>query len=225
MARAPSQPAPRTTEPLPTLAARVRRERLPAPAPDPQATVVGWAVDLASDPETVYLDTETTGLGRDAEIIDLAVVAGDGSLLLESLVRPSGPISEASMRVHGITPGAVEDAPNWPEVHDRLCEVLIGRRVVVYNAEFDRRLVHQVIERHGLTCPTAVWLCAMRAFAAYARFAVPGAQGQWFSLARAAAHFGVQPGTHRAAADARACRGVVLGMAAGERVDPGERWP
>jgi DNA polymerase-3 subunit epsilon len=50
---------------------------------------VVWASQMAQNPTTVVLDTETTGLGVDAEIVEIAIVAIDGRTLLNTLVRPT----------------------------------------------------------------------------------------------------------------------------------------
>lgn len=47
---------------------------------------VRWAIDIVGRDDVVYLDTETTGLGPDAEIVDIAVVDQAGRVLLNSLV-------------------------------------------------------------------------------------------------------------------------------------------
>ena len=65
---------------------------------------------LAAEP--LILDTETTGLGDEAEICEIAVIRQDGSVVLDTLVRPTGKISEDATRVHGITDADVRDAPS-----------------------------------------------------------------------------------------------------------------
>ena len=55
-----------------------------------RAAAVAWAREVAADPGTLYLDTETTGFG-DADVVDIAVVDNRGRVLLNSLVRPTRP--------------------------------------------------------------------------------------------------------------------------------------
>ena len=175
---------------------------------------IAWASRLALDPRTVYLDTETTGLDARAEVVDIAVVASDGRVLLETLVRPVTPIPLEASRIHGIFDADVADAPSWQEVHDRVCAAVVDRIVVVYNAAFDRRMVSQCCGRHGLLPPDTVWECAMRGYAAFHGERTERHGFRLQKLERAVATFGAAPGGHRAAADALACRAVVLGMAA-----------
>ena len=175
---------------------------------------VTWAARVTGDPDAVYLDTETTGLGPDAEIVEVAVVGCDGEVLLDTLVRPARPIPAGASAVHGLTDADVAAAPAWEAVFARLAAVIDRRVVVVYNADFDRRLVEQCCARRRLASPAVDWQCAMRAFAEFA--GEPGRAGgyRWHPLDRAARTFGLAPGGHRALADALACRAVVLGMAA-----------
>ncbi|MFB6287159.1 MAG: 3'-5' exonuclease, partial [Candidatus Bipolaricaulia bacterium] len=44
------------------------------------------------DRAPLFLDTETTGIDERAEICEIAVVAADGTSLVDTLVRPTGPI-------------------------------------------------------------------------------------------------------------------------------------
>ena len=181
---------------------------------DARALAVGWAARIAADPHAVYLDTETTGLGAEDEIVDLAVVGAGGEVLLDTLVRPCRPIPAVASAIHGLTDADVARAPSWDAVGIRLAELVAGRVVVVYNAAFDRRLVQQCCARRRLAVPVADWQCAMRAYAEF--FGEPGRGGgyRWHPLERAVRAFGAAPGGHRAVADALACRAVVLGMAA-----------
>lgn len=180
-----------------------------------RAPAVAWAAALAADPDVLFLDTETTGLGPTAEVVDLAVVGHDGRVLLETLVRPLDPIPPDATAIHGLRDADVAIAPAWPAVHDALCRLLAGRPVVVYNAAFDRRLVAQSGARYGLVLPEVRWECAMLAYAEFR--GEPGGRGgrcRWHKLEQAARAFGAAPGGHRAAADALACRAVLFGIAA-----------
>lgn len=179
-----------------------------------QDDVILWARRITVDPCALYLDTETTGIDYSAEIIEVSVVDADGQTVFDSLVRPVGPIPSAARRVHGISEDHVRDAPGWSAVHAELCRILEGRVVVVYNAAFDRRLITQCAQRHGLRPPPVDWQCAMLQYAALKQ--VPGRYPgtlRWHKLEQAAASFGASPGGHRARADALACRTVVIGMA------------
>lgn len=182
--------------------------------PHDRQSAVLWSRSILADSDTIFLDTETTGLGPRAEIVDIAVIAASGDVLLDVLVRPHRPIPIDATRIHGIRNEDVMDAMSWCDVVEILGPILVDRQVVVYNATFDQTMVHQCCDRIGVPSPTASWLCAMRAYAAFRgeRGRGPGGH-RWHSLPNAAAAFGLRPGGHRARADAEVCRQVVVAMA------------
>ncbi|MFE6309333.1 3'-5' exonuclease [Nocardiopsis sp. NPDC057823] len=147
----------------------------------------------------LVLDVETTGLGSQAVVVEIAAIAADtGAVLLDTLVRPGGvPVEAGAQRVHGITPDELAGAPAWAEVWSRLSEIADGRLLVAYNADFDRRLIAQTCRRHGIQRPRWEWACAMAWRGAAARTSRPGPLG----------------GAHRALGDARAARDVVRTVA------------
>lgn len=179
-----------------------------------RAKSIAWAVEAARDPRVVYLDTETTGFGPRAEIVDIGVVDAAGQVIFESLVRPERTIPREVIAIHGITDADVRDAPRWDELYDQLHPVLKDRRILVYNVTFDRQMVNQSCQRYALPEAEADWECAMKRYAGFA--GNWDARKRWFSfvkLEHAVRAFNAQPGGHRAAADAIACRAVVMGMA------------
>ncbi|MCA9860760.1 MAG: 3'-5' exonuclease, partial [Thermomicrobiales bacterium] len=85
-------------------------------APLTRAAAIAWAREIVGDPDAVYLDTETTGLGSSARICDIAIVAQDGTVLFDSLINPGEPIPAVATKVHGINDDMVADAPTWEDV-------------------------------------------------------------------------------------------------------------
>ncbi len=74
-------------------------------------------------------------------------------------------------RIHGHTARSLADSPPFWEVYPDLLEALWERRVVVYNASYDRRVwdaeVRCLGARGALTGGLPAWECAMRRYAAY----------------------------------------------------------
>jgi len=90
------------------------------PAPSPTRT---WKFDVSVNKSApthptkyLYLDTETTGLDEKAEIIEIAILDVAGNVLLDSLVKPTSPISDAASKVHGIMMSMLGDAPSWQQL-------------------------------------------------------------------------------------------------------------
>lgn len=91
----------------------------------------------------LFLDTETTGLGYDAQIIELALVDAAGHVHFETRMKPTIPIEPDAAAIHGIDDTDLASAPTWPEVAHQVKELVTGRLVVIFNADFDSRMVHQ----------------------------------------------------------------------------------
>ena len=110
---------------------------------------VVWARFQLAQTDWVILDTETTGL-YDAEIVEIAIADNNGVAQLNTLVRPSNPIPAEVVEIHGITDSMVESAPTFPEIYPRIVEALKNKRVLIYNAEFDVRILNYCCQLHGL---------------------------------------------------------------------------
>ena len=153
----------------------------------------------------VFLDTETTGLYRSAEIVEVAVVDINGHKLFESLVRPTKPIPAAATSVHGISDEMVAQAPGWGAVWPRLRKLLAGRIVGVYNAPFDLRMLRQSVEQQKMTwAPIGAQVCCVMQM--YRKFYPRLGKGKAkkYSLAAACKQFGIDAQqTHGAAVDAK----------------------
>jgi DNA polymerase III epsilon subunit-like protein len=110
-----------------------------------------WARRVLDDPNTVVLDTETTGLHDGARIVEIAALGIDGTVLLDSLVNPGVPIPPEATRIHGITDAAVPTAPTFSDLMVQLTGALINRRIVVYNRAFDKRRLAIELHHHYRT--------------------------------------------------------------------------
>tara|TARA_R110002049_G_scaffold114812_4_gene266150 strand:+ start:4838 stop:5560 length:723 start_codon:yes stop_codon:yes gene_type:complete len=101
----------------------------------------------------VAMDFETTGLDpHHNEIISIGLVpftlAGirpaDGYY---QVIKPSGPLTEASITLHRITHSQVAQAPPLPQVLDEVIGQLIGRVVVVHYRGIERPFLNRAAER------------------------------------------------------------------------------
>lgn len=120
--------------------------------------------------EFYILDTETTGKD-DGEIVQIALVHSSGKVILDSHVKPTASIPQDATRIHGITDNMVANAPSFPEIAENLKHVLEGKILVVWNAIYDRKMMHKSLERHNLEKiewkEICEWHCAMEAFAEF----------------------------------------------------------
>lgn len=153
----------------------------------------------------VYLDTETTGVRNDSEIIEFSILDHDGSVLVDTLVKPRLPIPADATRVHGITNEMVAGAPGWNEVWPEVLSILDGRYVGIYNVDFDLRLMKQSCQGSGIAWrnPRSKLFCLMKLYAYfYGERDFRKGGYRWQSLEDAGRQCGIElPNAHRSKDD------------------------
>ena len=170
------------------------------------AQAVEWASNLVSLNDWVILDTETTGMDTNAEIVEIAIIGCDREILINTRVRPSSEIEPGASDVHGICREHLADAPNAAAIWDRLQAVIEHKIVIAYNEAFDRRMLKQTAARYGLDYLTAPKFdCAMLQYAAYC--------GEWVDKWSDYKYQHLPHGGHSALADCRATWRLIQRMA------------
>ena len=160
--------------------------------------------------DALILDTETTGLGQRAEILQIGMVTLDGEALFHSYVRPVKVKRwDEARRVHGISWSDVQDAPTMGELGQALEPLMQGRLTAVYNADFDKRMLWQSVRADSadgrfVWLRQQEWQCVMKAYAAYWGQRSRYGGFRWQSLSNACRQQGVRvAGAHDALADAK----------------------
>ena len=157
----------------------------------------------------LILDTETTGLHGNAEIVQIGIIDLSGAVLLDTLVKPTRPISRDASAIHGITDAKVADAPTFADLAPQLRELLSGVTVVIYNAAFDERMLEQSAQAHQLTYEVPIfageYTCAMEPYSTWC--------GDWSSYHGSYRWQRLPGGDHSALGDCRACLAVLKRMA------------
>lgn len=134
-----------------------------------------WAIERLSDPNTVIVDTETTGLPSedpDTEVCQVSVINVKGRPLLSAMVKPNKPMTEKVMSIHKITNEDVESLPTFPQVAKFLSFVLEDKHVVCYNSGFDIKLLWSLFKKYSLKVPKVSGIsCAMEKYSEF--------KGEW----------------------------------------------
>lgn len=146
-----------------------------------------WARALLDRPSNswVILDTETTGFGGIDEVIEISVIDGAGQVLVENKrFKPKCEIDPGAEAVHGITRETLEDAPDFAEFAEELGGILRGKKVVIYNAQFDLRMLTQTALIHSVLTEVLYpdTSCAMLQYAAFVGEIKRGGGYKWQKL-------------------------------------------
>lgn len=148
--------------------------------------------------KVIVLDTETTGFGKDAEVLQLSVVDGEGETLFNEYFRPVHTESWAeAMAVNHITPEMTADKPPLLSKKREIETIIQDADLVVgYNIGFDMRMLTQ----NGIEVDDQ----ARKYFDVMDEFKTFRRRGKWCRLSRAAAYYGIhEDNLHNSLSDAR----------------------
>ena len=171
--------------------------------------------------DVLIVDTETTGTGRNAEIVDIAIVDTTGKVVYAEPVLPEGHIPSAASAVHGLTRSRLVTmgARPWAEHHVSVGWAMRDASVLLaYNLAFDVRMLRQTAKRYGtaLRLP-AERRCLMLDYAEHRDILHQWSEGEyrWHKLDVAAAYEGVEGvQSHRALGDAQWALALIRVVAA-----------
>jgi DNA polymerase-3 subunit epsilon len=160
----------------------------------PPAAVL--APDLS---DVIVLDTETTGIGSSARIVEVAALhVKNGAVVrqFQSLVNPEMHIPSMVVKVHGITDAMVVGAPTAAPVLTGFAKFVAGHTLVAHNASFDFGILRGEYGRVKVAPPGCAMYCSVK----LARVVFPEAPNH--KLGTLATFLKLpHPPTHRALAD------------------------
>ena len=164
--------------------------------------------DYLNNNDVVVFDIETTGLeATKCEIIEIGAVKlhkGKISETFETLIKPNSVIPDEIIKLTGITPDMVVDAPSIKQVMPDFYKFCYGSTIMAYNIDFDYKFISIHGKKLGYIFDNKQIdvLYLARAF-------VPGLKN--FKLSTVCKKLGVSlENAHRAVHDAMATAEVVI---------------
>jgi DNA polymerase-3 subunit epsilon len=108
----------------------------------------------------VILDTETTGIGNNDVVIQIGIIDLRERVLLDTLLRPTKRkrISQEATSRHGISMRMLANVPTLREIIDTLVDISVRKRIIIYNAAFDTRLLSQTAYQDNVPLPGGRWV-------------------------------------------------------------------
>lgn len=137
----------------------------------------------------IAFDTETTGLSPDDgdRIIEIGAVELINHIpsgrTFRRLINPGKPVSEATIRITGITDDHLRDKPPFedPDVVEAFLDFLGDAVIVAHNASFDRGFLNMELKRCGRPIiPESRWIDTVQ----IARKRYPGAPASLDALCK-----------------------------------------
>lgn len=110
---------------------------------------IEWSRTILKNDKWCILDTETTGLSNNAEIIQIGILCSSGQEY-QALVKPTIAISEAASEIHGIYNDDVVQALPFEQIFLDVWKLLCDRDVIIYNAEFDLKVIRNSLKARGI---------------------------------------------------------------------------
>lgn len=111
---------------------------------------------LDTHPEDLLiLDIETTGFGRNNEILQVAIMeAENGTVLFDSYVKPQWTKDwYNTQKVNGITPVMVHNAPSICDIMPTIRSIVSGKVICAYNMAFDQGFMpDNLYKAHDVVC-------------------------------------------------------------------------
>lgn len=124
--------------------------------------VAAWARRILDQPgRYVIVDTETTGLGRRDQVIQIGVISLDGEVLMNQRIKPTVRIDPNATLIHGMTAYDLMEEPNFLMIEPMFRNVVQYRTMLMYNAAFDCRLLDQTYKAYWRRPPRWDAKCIM----------------------------------------------------------------
>lgn len=93
---------------------------------------------------TIFIDTETTGLNGKDVALEIGICDINENILFNQRIKPrfkrKWPGAE---RIHHISPADVKNCPSYIEIEPELIEIIRGKKIVMFNSEFDMEKLYQ----------------------------------------------------------------------------------
>ena len=117
---------------------------------------------LANPKEYLILDTETTGLDWDDEVIQLTCLDIEGNIVYDGYFNPTKASHWAAAKKHKLSTDFLAQQPKWEDEWAKISTLLEGKTILAHNADFDHRLLQQTCLRYNLEPNLALtFVCTM----------------------------------------------------------------
>ena len=115
------------------------------------------------------IDTETTGMDKHDQIIELSVTRLQGGKVTGTKTwrcKPTVPIHPDAEGIHGISIEQLDDCPSFEDILTDFIEFIEDAILVAHNAPFDQRMLQQDLDRVNAGFDIEIEVCTLAMFRA-----------------------------------------------------------
>ena len=117
---------------------------------DPKLSPMEFKKLGLNNTDYLIIDTETTGLQKDDEVIELAIIDFTGKEIYHSMYEPQKDVHWAASKVSKLTKKKLIGSPKFMDEWSRIVELIGNKKLIAHNASFDYQLIKQTLERYDL---------------------------------------------------------------------------
>lgn len=162
---------------------------------------------LKQKDDFLILDTETTGLGKNDVVIQMGIIDLDGNVIYDQLIKPSRfkRIPAEAVEIHRISYKMLEEKPFFKDIKDEFYRIINGKQILIYNSEFDLRLLKQTCKADEVEFKNIETFCVVKAYSMFV--------GEWDERFNEYKYQKLEGGDHSAIGDCRATLNILKKMA------------
>lgn len=168
-----------------------------------------WIERPWSELTFVAFDCETSGAHPVGdEIVEVGLVKWQGGreiAAFDQLIRPTKPMGEEVIKIHGITNEMVAESPKMADVIHRVRDFIDDGVLIAHHAPFDLGFLVYDFEKYGIPLPTRSPLCS----SLLSRKIIQNTENHKLQTLIQFLKINAGP-AHRAESDARACLEVAI---------------
>lgn len=127
------------------------------------------SVEKAKLATYAVIDTETTGMDKHDQIIELSATRLQGGKVTGAKTwrcKPTVPINPDAERIHGISIEQLDDCPPFEDILTDFIEFIEDAILVAHNAPFDQRMLQQDLDRVNAGFDIEIEVCTLAMFRA-----------------------------------------------------------
>lgn len=98
----------------------------------------------------VILDTETTGLEEDDEVVQIGIIDEDHNEIYQKYFYPEKEVNPFAQKVNHLNKEKLKNCPKFTDIDFQEIKKLIGNRMIIgHNIGFDKRMILQSLQKNG----------------------------------------------------------------------------